>query len=207
MAIAHPMARPLFMKWEPLIQKHAAMSNMEIEIRFGRRSGKGFDTNVGPGVFIKVMSCLERYEGWESKKHTSATVYYFDGSRRLTVDEDTGEQVGHIKKRVLVDDFILDSIPFDVRLGASTEEPFEYDEEEMSTKQTAKERWSFVRKNLSIDMTIIKKTLDDKDSDEDTVHQIEMEIIDLTKISGMDELFNVIHKVFDLLKCIDRPCI
>ncbi len=56
-------------------------------------------------------------------------------------------------------------------------------------------------------MTIIKKTLDDKDSDEDTVHQIEMEIIDLTKISGMDELFNVIHKVFDLLKCIDRPCI
>jgi len=206
MAIAHPMARPLFAKWEPLIQKHATNSNTEIEIRFGRRSGKGFDTNVGPAVFSKVMNSLEKYDGWESTKHTSATVYYFEGSKRLTVDEETDEQVGHIKKRVLVDDFSLDSVPFDVRLGVSTEEPFEYDGEETSTRQTTKERWSFVRKNLSIDMTIVKGTPDDKDSDEDTTHQIELEIIDPKKISDKDELFKLLHKVFDLLKCVGGPC-
>jgi len=54
------MARPLFAKWEPIIQKHATKSNTEIEIRFGRRSGKGFDTNVGPAVFSKVMNSLEK---------------------------------------------------------------------------------------------------------------------------------------------------
>jgi hypothetical protein len=84
----------------------------------------------------------------------------------------------------------------------STEEPFEYDGDETSTKQTTKERWSFVRKNLSIDMTIVKGTPDDKDSDEDTTHQIEMEIIDPSQISDDDNLFNLLHKIFDLMKCV-----
>jgi len=196
------MAHPLFAKWEPLIRQHAKRPNTEIEFRFGRPSGKGFDTNVGPAVFDKVMKALCKYECWESTKHTNATVYYFEGNKRLAVDEETDEQIGHIKKRVLVDDFSMDSAPFDIRLGVSTEEPFDYDGEETSTKQTTKERWSFVRKNLSIDMTIVKGTPDDKDSDEDTTCQIEMEIIDPSLISDDDNLFNLLHKIFDVMKCV-----
>jgi hypothetical protein len=207
-------AHSLFAKWEPLIRQYAKRPNTEIEFRFGRPSGKGFDTNVGPAVFDKVSRALRKYDGWESTKHTNATVYYFEGEgtsgsradrrsyKRLTVDEETDEQVGHIKKRVLVDDFNMESAPFNVRLGVSTEEPFEYDGDETSTKQTTKERWSFVRKNLSIDMTIVKGTPDDKDSDEDTTHQIEMEIIDPSQISDDDNLFNLLQKIFDLMKCV-----
>jgi hypothetical protein len=196
-------AHSLFAKWEPLIRQYAKRPNTEIEFRFGRPSGKGFDTNVGPAVFDKVSRALRKYDGWESTKHTNATVYYFEGNKRLTVDEETDEQVGHIKKRVLVDDFNMESAPFNVRLGISSEIPFEYDGDETSTKQTTKERWSFVRKNLSIDMTIVKGTPDDKDSDEDTTYQIEMEIIDPSQISGDEnELFNLLHKIFDLMKCV-----
>jgi hypothetical protein len=195
-------AHSLFAKWEPLIRQYAKRPNTEIEFRFGRPSGKGFDTNVGPAVFDKVSRALRKYDGWESTKHTNATVYYFEGNKRLTVDEETDEQVGHIKKRVLVDDFNMESAPFNVRLGISSEIPFEYDGDETSTKQTTKERWSFVRKNLSIDMTIVKGTPDDKDSDEDTTYQIEMEIIDPSQISDDDNLFNLLHKIFDLVKCI-----
>lgn len=209
------LAHSLFHKWEPLIRRHAKTPNTEIEFRFGRPSGKGLDTNVGRETFERVFRALNKYTGWESTKHTNATVYYFEGEgtsgsradrrsyKRLSVDEETDEQVGQIKTRVLVDDFPIESAPFDVRLGISTEEPFEYDGEETSTKQTTKERWSFVRKNLSIDMTIVKGTPDDKDSDEDTTYQIEMEIIDPSQISSdRDELFNLLHKIFDLMKCI-----
>ena len=197
------MAHLLFAKWEPLIRQHAKRPNTEIEFRFGRPSGKGFDTNVGSAVFDKVSRALRNYDGWESTKHTNATVYYFESYKRLTVDEETDEQVGHIKKRVLVDDFNMESEPFNVRLGISSEIPFEYDGEETSTKQTTKERWSFVRKNLSIDMTIVKGTPDDKDSDEDVTYQIEMEIIDPSQISGDEnELFNLLYKIFDLMKCV-----
>lgn len=193
----------LFAKWEPLIRQHAKRPCTEIEFRFGRPSGKGFDTNVGRETFERVIRALNKYQGWESTRHTNATVYYFENSKRLSVDEETDEQVGQIKSRVLVDDFAMESAPFDVRLGISTEIPFEYDGEETSTKQTTKERWSFVRKNLSIDMTIVKGTPDDKDSDDDTSYQIEMEIIDPSQIpSGENNLFNLLHKIFDLMKCI-----
>lgn len=196
-------AHSLFHKWEPLILQHSRRPNTEIEFRFGRPSGRGFDTNVGSETFQRVLRALNKYQGWESTKHTNATVYYFEGNKRLSVDEETDEQVGQIKTRVLVDDFPMESAPFDVRLGVSTEVPFEYDGEETSTKQTTKERWSFVRKNLSIDMTIVKGTPDDKDSDEDTTYQIEMEIIEPARLSGdRDELFNLLHKIFDLMRCV-----
>jgi hypothetical protein len=199
---AHPLSVPLFTKWKPIISTHKAKPRTEIEIRFGRVAGSGFDTNVGKEAFSKVQGALEKYDGWASTKHSNATVYYFNGSKRLTVDEDTDEQVGQIKKRICVNDFQLDDSAFDVRLGVSSEEPWEYDDEEVSTKQKTKERWSFVRKNLSIDLSIIKGTPDDHDSDEDTAYQIELEIIDPSKVESDVELFNLLHKVFDVLNCV-----
>lgn len=192
----------LFARWEPIVEAHKTTPHVEIEFRFGRRSGKTFDTNVGQATFAKVIRALEKYQGWESKKHTNSTIYYFEGSKRLSIDEETDDQVGHIKKRVKVDDFQIPNAPFDVRLGISTEEPFEYDGDEASTEQKTKERWSYVRKNLSIDMTIVKGTPDDKDADDDTSYQVEMEIIDPTQLQTRDELFNLLHKIFDLLKCV-----
>ena len=199
---ADPMAKPLFDAWAQVIETHNNIENTEIEIRFGRGSTRGFDTNVGQETFKKVLQALTKYEGWESTNHSEVTVYYFDGGKRLSVNEQTDEQIGEIKTRVAVDDFQLPNAPLDVRLGISTEVPFEYDGEETSTEQKTKERWSFVRKNLSIDMTIITGTPDDKDSDDDKTYQIEMEIIDPSQIQNKIELFNLLYKVFDLMKLL-----
>ena len=199
---ANPAAKVLFDKWAQVIENHRHSENTEIEIRFGRGSTRGFDTNVGQTTFKKVLQALTKYEGWESTNHSEVTVYYFDGGKRLSVNEQTDEQIGEIKTRVAVDDFQLPNAPLDVRLGISTEVPFEYDGEETSTEQKTKERWSFVRKNLSIDMTIITGTPDDKDSDDDKTYQIEMEIIDPSQIQNKIELFNLLYKVFDLMKLL-----
>jgi hypothetical protein len=196
------MAHRLFDQWESIINSHKDQENIEIEFRFGRKSQRNFDTNVGRDTFQKLLTALEAYNGWEAKKHTSATVYYFEGGKRLTVDEESDEQVGCIKRRVKVDDFALEGHPFDIRLGISTEEPFEYDGEETSTEQKTKERWSFVRKNLSIDMSIVKGNPDDPDSDEDTTYQIELEIIKPELVNDQDTMYNLLYKIFDLLKCV-----
>jgi mRNA capping enzyme, beta chain len=199
---ANPLAKVLFDKWEHVIESHKSKENVEIEVRFGRRSGSKFDTNVGETTFKKVLGALKKYDGWDTTHHMNATVYYFEGAKRLTVDEETDEQVGQVKTRVKVDDTELQGHPLDVRLGISTETPWEYDGEETSTEQKTKERWSFVRKNLSIDLSIVKGTPDDKDSDEDTTYQIEMEIVRPSEIQNKIELYNLLHKVFDVLKCI-----
>lgn len=199
---ADPMCKSLFAKWENIIESHRAKENVEIEIRLGRKAGNRFDTNVGKTAFERVLKSLVKYKGWEMTKHTNSTIYYFEGSKRLTIDEETDEQVGRVKKRVAVDDFELEQSPFDIRLGVSTEDPYEYDGEETSTKQNTRERWSFVRKNLSIDLSVVKGNPDDKDSDDDTTYQIELEIINPSQIQNKIELFNIIHKVFDVLKCV-----
>jgi hypothetical protein len=199
---ANPQGRTLFAKWSPLIQKYKNNPNTEVEIRLGRRSKSSFDTNVGKDTFDKVFGALMKYDGWESSRHSKATVYYFESSRRLTIDEESDEQDGCTKTRVCTDDFKVDGSSFDIRLGISTEESWEYDGEEVSTVQKEKERWSFVRKNLSIDVTIVTGTPDDKDSDDDTVYQIELEIIHPSDIGSDTELFNILYKVFDILKCV-----
>lgn len=198
----HPQSLPLFKAWSPIIRKVQNSEHTEIEFRFGRKGKSGFDTNVGKDTFEKVLRALMKYQEWEKATHSKSTVYYFENDRRLTVDEETDDQVGCVKQRVTVSDFEFSDEPFDVRLGVSTEEPWEYDGEEVSTEQKDKERWSFVRKNLSIDVTAIKGTPDDKDCDEDTVYQIEMEIVDPKALNTDVELFNLMYKVFDVMKCV-----
>jgi hypothetical protein len=51
-------------------------------------------------------------------------------------------------------------------------------------------------------MSVIKGDPDDKDCDEDTTYQIELEIINPTLVSDRDTLYNLIYKVFDVLKCV-----
>jgi hypothetical protein len=199
---ANPVAKALFSKWDSIIETHKDRENIEVEIRFGRRAANSFDTNVGKATFDKVLRALNKYGNWESKNQSTKTVYYFEGGKRLSINEATDEQVGEVKTRVCVSDMELKDQPLDVRLGISTEALFEYDGEETSTEQKTKERWSFVRKNLSIDMTIVKGDPDDKDSEEDITYQIEMEIIKPSEIQNKIELYNILYKVFDLLKCV-----
>lgn len=194
-------ARALFEAWEPIIRRYASSDHVEIEIRLGRKTPSKFDTNVGRETFQKLLMALSSYQGWESTSHKVFSVYYGQGNKRITVDEATDESTAVIKTRVAVADFDLPDCPFDVRLGVSREVPYEQDDEEM-TSVKEKRRWSFVRKNLSIDLSQVKGDPEDPDSDEDLTWQVEFEIVDPRNIGDRDKLFSLLYKVFDLLKCI-----
>jgi hypothetical protein len=196
------MEYDLFHEWEPIIERYKNRDNIEIEFRFGRRNGTKFDTNVGKATFEKCLTALQSYKGWENTSHNKYSVYYFDGGKRMQINEETEDRDSQIKQRIEVSDFQHQSLPFDVRIGVSQETPFEYNGE-TATDQKTKERWSFVRKNLSIDVSKIEGDPDDPDCDEDTTFQIEMEIIKPALLHTRDETFNLVYKVFDLMKCVN----
>jgi hypothetical protein len=196
------MEYELFHQWEPLIEMYKSTPGVEMEIRFGRKGPRAFDTNVGRDLFEKCLGALDSYRGWEQKYRAKYDVYYFEGGKRLQINEETDERESVIKTRILVNDAELRGMPFDVRLGVSTETPFEYDGETASDQKT-KERWSFVRKNLRIDMSKITGTPDDPDCDDDTTYQIELEIINPALLQTRDEAFNLVYKVFDVMKCVN----
>jgi hypothetical protein len=71
----------------------------------------------------------------------------------------------------------------------------------MDRKRT-KTRHSFVRKNLSIDMTISSGDNADMDSEEEASYQIELEIVKPDAVDDIYKFQNILQKVADLSKLI-----
>jgi len=76
-------------------------------------------------------------------------------------------------------------------------------EYEMDRKRT-KTRHSFVRKNLSIDMTISSGDNADMDSEEEASYQIELEIIKPSEVDSVYKFQNILHKIEDLMKLVSQ---
>jgi hypothetical protein len=184
----------------PVFEEHKEEEHIEVEMRLGKHNGSFFDTNVGKDTFERVLEGLRKYDGWEKTETLELDVYYNDANNiRLSVKKDTGENGNMIQKiNVLKEDF--NGSPLDMRFSVSREIPT-WGEYEMDRVRT-KTRHSFIRKNLSIDMTISSGDNADMDSEEECSYQIEFEIVKTQDVRTRDEFFNIVHKVNDLSKLI-----
>jgi len=185
----------------PVFEAHKQEDDIEVEIRLGKHNGSLFDTNVGKDVWKRVLTGLKKYDGWESVKMTTSDVYYNDTNNvRITCDEETGEQTMIQKISFFKEDFKRD--PLDVRFCVAREIPTT-GEYEMDRKRT-KTRHSFVRKNLSIDMTISSGDNADMDSEEEATYQIELEIVKPSDVDSIYKFQNILQKIDDLTKLIPQ---
>ena len=185
----------------PIFEAHKGEGDVEVEIRLGKHNGSLFDTNVGKDTWKKVLRGLKKFNGWESVKSTTSEVYYSDGNNiRITRDEETGEQVMIQKISVVKEDFKRD--PLDVRFCIAREIPTT-GEYEMDRKRT-KTRHSFLRKNLSIDMTISSGDNADMDSEEEASYQIELEIVKPSEVDSVYKFQNILQKIDDLVKLVSQ---
>jgi hypothetical protein len=185
----------------PFFEAHKNEGDIEVEIRFGKHNGSLFDTNVGKDVWKRVLKGLKKYDGWESTKTSTVSVYYNDNNNvRITADEDLGDQTMIQKISVVKQDFKRE--PLDVRFCVAREIPTS-GEYEMDRKRT-KTRHSFVRKNLSIDMTISSGDNADMDSEEEASYQIELEIVKPSDVDSIYKFKNILQKIDDLTKLISR---
>jgi len=183
----------------PIFEAHKNEGDIEVEIRLGKHNGSLFDTNVGKDTWKRVLKGLKKYDGWESVKMSTSDVYYSDSNNiRITSDEESGEQTMIQKISVIKEDFKCD--PLDVRFCVAREIPTS-GEYEMDRKRT-KTRHSFVRKNLSIDMTISSGDNADMDSEEEASYQIELEIMKPEAVDDIYKFQNILQKVADLSKLI-----
>ena len=182
-----------------LFEAHKNEEHIEVEIRLGKHNGSLFDKNVGKETFERVLKGLRKYDGWEETKTTSTDVFYDDTNGiRITSDEDTGEQNMIQKINVVKEDFKFE--PLDVRFSISREIPT-HGSYDMDRKRS-KYRHSFVRKNLSIDMTVSSGDNADMDSEDASSYQIELEIVKPSDVNSYNELFNILHKISDISKLI-----
>lgn len=174
--------------------------HLEVEFRLGRKTKTGtFVTNVGKSIFDKVYRRLSRYPSWESIKRTKSEIYYgTQKGHRIVYDQDTEEQVCIMKKTIENIDESLQG-PLDVRISMSTETPSTYDQEkDKFPVQIMRDRTSFIRKGLSIDLSVVHGS-EDHDSEDGLQYRIELEIIDPTTLTH-ETYINHYAKIGDVLK-------
>jgi hypothetical protein len=189
----------------PEFDRYKNQEYVEFELRLGKRSTKGgaFDTNVGHDVFHRILDGLKRYQGWESTSESEVDIFY-DGDRRFIFEGDSDDCIAVIKKKIKKVDIHLENRPFDIRFGVATETPIENPEVPGEADQKTRRRWSFIRKNLSIDMSVVTGGgAFDPDSEDEAVYQVELEIVDPAEVKTDDELYNICWKVEDILKLLE----
>ena len=184
----------------PIVEKHKNTEHVELELRFGKFNGAMFDTNVGKGVFEKLQTGFTKYTGWDKVICEEHDVFYRNSDGlRISTDQATGDETIIRKERILNKDFKLGSnIPFDVRFSVSKEIPMPEDIERNMDRKKTKQRLSFHRKNVTIDITIVTGDTHDLDSEDPTSYQIEFEIINPSNVKCKDDLFKILHKVNDV---------
>lgn len=197
----------LFAAWENTIDEYKDQPNIEIEIRLGKVNRGKFDTNVGQATFEKVLRRLRKYEGWESTNESQSTVYMDTAAGKRVIMNDLTDEMEScvIKKRVLVNDQVLDGFPIDARLGISSEVPYDRDTDDADenfTRVKKRKRYSFVRKGLSIDLSEVSGDVSqDKDSEEAVEYQIELEILNPpVNAAERHQVFNIVYKISDICK-------
>ena len=184
-----------------------ATENVEIEFRFGKINNKMFDTNVGKDIFEKVMSGLNKYSLWESVLKSNTSVYY-KGTVRMSINDNNEKDVTIIeKKNITKKDFNLSDHIMDVRMAVSTETILPIrcrpGENDIMDFIRVKNRVSFIRKNLRVDMTIVQGDTCDIDDEDENRYEIELEIIDPLIVTDEKLLYNITNKIFDILKIVE----
>lgn len=169
---------------------------IEIEFRLGKIVNKKFDTNVGKDMFEKIHRRLLKYKGWENIKKTTDEVYYWEDGTRCVYNDETS--VTCKKHPILKKDFNLNQ-PLDVRFSVCQEVPVDQPETDAKRSVTRK-RVSFVRKNVSIDLTEVSGSPSDIDCEDDVTYHVEVEIINPEELMKHHQIVNSVQKVHDLLK-------
>lgn len=169
---------------------------IEIEMRLGRIGTGGFETDIGKPMFDTLVRRLRRYTGWERVDTREDEVYYWDNGVRCVYNE---ESTVVCRKHKIMKRDVHTTKPFDYRFSISQEVPVDQPDDD-AKRSVSRKRISFVRKNLTIDMTEVYTAPTDIDSESGTtVYQCELEIINPKLLTSNDEIYNILYKINDVL--------
>lgn len=192
----------IFHAVKPAFEKFRSMPHVEVEVRLGRHNGKFFDTNLGEDTYSRILSALNKYDGWEDITESDTEVFS-KGDIRMVLDIDKDSQDAHRKIKHHKIDLQLKDRPLDARVAFAQELPIEdFDTDMEMDNVKVRKRQSFTRKNLRIDCTVVQGGDVDPDAEDDTVYQVEMEIIDVNNVKDDNDLFNILYKLQDILDTI-----
>lgn len=180
-----------------VIKKYRDTKNIEIEFRLGKVNHGTFDTNVGQKSFERILKGLLKYKEWEKVTESEDEVFYWSNGVRCIYNGN--DSVYQKKTKIVTKDHTFS--PLDIRLSVAQEIPVK-DEDEDAQRSVTRKRWSFLRKNVRIDMTIVTGQSHDKDCEDVNRYQVELEVLDA---SSDQKIYSAVHKIINLTSLLRSP--
>lgn len=187
--------------FKPSFTTHHKKKHVEVEFRLGKINGNRFDPDIGQAAYGRVITFLEKYNGWESVENSEYDVYNGPENFRTLIDDKSEVRTSMVKKKLINKNFKTEGLAYDVRMSVATEIPKDETGDEVYETIFHKKRRSFVRKGLRIDLTETSGEADDIDAENASSYQVELEILDPTNTSEGTQFRNHVQKIGDVLKC------
>lgn len=156
-----------------VFQTYRTVKDVEIELRFGWKTTKMFDTNIGKRYFDVISNTLQTM--LHTTKKESQDEIHIHQNKRYIVGENTEVQV---KTRLETIDFQLEGTPFDIRISVCQETPkslLEHPLPESSNWIRKRNRTSIQYKMWNYELTEVT-VHKPRNDDEDTCTLYEFEI-------------------------------
>lgn len=120
------------------------LPNIEIELRLGKQTQRGFDTDISNKTYEKLKNVLSSYNSWVKVLSTTEEDVFYNDVRC------TNEKVSIIKKRLHVEDLNLSEL--DLRVVVNQEIPAQAKTKDITYKRM-KYRTKYITRNWTIDLT------------------------------------------------------
>ena len=190
----------LYEKGSTMFNKYKNVEHVEMEMRLGKIYRGGFDTDVGHTNFSRILTALEKFDTWENIEESDTSMYY-SKNVRTSFNNVTDEHLETVEKtKIDCFDTKFENFPYDVRFCASVEKPIESGDT-VAEMVRVKRRKSYTRKNLRIDMTVVKGESDDMDDEADERYEVELEIMNVNAIFSDVQMYNTLYKVVCVMNC------
>lgn len=179
-------------------------TNIELEVRLGvyDSDNKRFESNIGEDAYDTINTLLDSFKGWEVS-NVGVSNTYGPNNLRLSQFEDGTKKC--IEKTRLKDfTYVVENLPFDIRISISRETPTLISKFPKSRKTLqVRDKKTLVRNFQNASFELSKVTYNDQTKNLVEVFEYEVEHIGDLKNNTKESVFQLVYKALDALFAID----
>jgi hypothetical protein len=187
-----------------LLLKYRWMSYIEIEVRFGwyDKLSKKFNSDIGGEFYDLISEKLNSFDKWDQIMDNNTVDYYTKTGVRVTTNSKGVILDKCIKKKVYIQDVIINGSPYDVRISVCTEKPC-VSNDNVFVYTRNKHRKSYTYKMWSYDLTHVEtpiKYFKDRYKESNISYEFELELKNINADLDNDYLSeSICMKIEDIL--------
>lgn len=174
----------------------STLENKELEMRIGKNIRSQFQPGVNEHIFSVILKKFKACQDWTHMYETSCKDWLWKNGQRRRVSDHSDVVVRKTTNHKIAADMPSDCA-FDIRVALSTETPLESLPPEHASCYRTKHTYSFCEDLWRFDLSMTQFSNNahrDPDDEEKTTYEIELELLDIGRLSHVESRKKIIER-------------